>query len=368
MIGNPGAGKSTILNGLIGEVKFKSGYSKNGSGITSVLQEVMKNGCRYIDTPGLTDIEMRKRAAQEITAALKKGGRFRIFFMVTCESGRIKSEDATTMKLVLEAAKEIKNNYSIIVNKASHRVREDDLKVLLAKFNEGLPHPTLNIFANPKDRSIDDVDDKLPTLHPNLIKFIGTGPPVTILSENVIEIQADEFEKIQAELTKKIQLLEDDREYLLKRVKETDEKYAELAQQMAKQKEEADKERERISSYLAEEKQSRQELKEEFDIIKRGLEKQIETLQEEANSRTDQLKSLIAILEREVESVDESIDEEYKFFDSKKPCKYYKWGRCKRGGEVNNCPFRHDKKDRVCISFMKGYCKDGNECPFLHPV
>ncbi len=61
---------------------------------------------------------MRQKAAQEIKKALTKAGNFKIFFVITLESGRIKPDDKKTMKFVLEAATEIKENYySIIINK-----------------------------------------------------------------------------------------------------------------------------------------------------------------------------------------------------------------------------------------------------------
>ncbi len=44
MIGNPGVGKSTILNGLIGEVRFHSGISVV-KGLTQVLQKENVGKC-----------------------------------------------------------------------------------------------------------------------------------------------------------------------------------------------------------------------------------------------------------------------------------------------------------------------------------
>jgi hypothetical protein len=38
-----------------------------------------------MDTPGLSDIEMRKKAAEEITKALKKNGKYYLFFVVTLD-------------------------------------------------------------------------------------------------------------------------------------------------------------------------------------------------------------------------------------------------------------------------------------------
>lgn len=37
-----------------------------------------ENGNKYIDTPGLSDCNMRKQAASEIEKALKSGGTFKV--------------------------------------------------------------------------------------------------------------------------------------------------------------------------------------------------------------------------------------------------------------------------------------------------
>ena len=60
-IGNPGVGKSTILNGILMEARFKSGFSP-GKGLTSVLQCEEKNGKIYVDTPGLADEKQQKKS------------------------------------------------------------------------------------------------------------------------------------------------------------------------------------------------------------------------------------------------------------------------------------------------------------------
>ena len=70
MIGSSGVGKSTILNGLLRAAVFKDGIAKE---LDLAYHEVhIARGRRYIDTPGLSNIKMRRKAAQEITKALRK--------------------------------------------------------------------------------------------------------------------------------------------------------------------------------------------------------------------------------------------------------------------------------------------------------
>ena len=58
-VGNPGSGKSTVLNALTGAQNFEAGVSF-GSGLTSKLHEVVVNGIRYADTPGVADDTYRQ--------------------------------------------------------------------------------------------------------------------------------------------------------------------------------------------------------------------------------------------------------------------------------------------------------------------
>lgn len=70
-IGNPGTGKSTLMNGLIGEAKFDSGISLglflpsydslkflDGIGVTRQITLFTHNGITYCDTPGLGMISL----------------------------------------------------------------------------------------------------------------------------------------------------------------------------------------------------------------------------------------------------------------------------------------------------------------------
>ena len=85
-VGNPGAGKSTTLNYLAGEVLFESGDSFGG-GLTSQLNVgVSKDNVVFYDTPDLADISLRKAAGKAISEALREGGNLQDILL--CESGR----------------------------------------------------------------------------------------------------------------------------------------------------------------------------------------------------------------------------------------------------------------------------------------
>merc|ERR1712050_711336 len=99
LVGNPGVGKSAILNGLTGTKNFPSGISI-GAGLTSQLAMFKYDGDVYMDTPGLSDIELRREAAVSIKKAMSRGGKFKLFFVLTIEAGRCRPADVMTMKLV----------------------------------------------------------------------------------------------------------------------------------------------------------------------------------------------------------------------------------------------------------------------------
>merc|ERR1719167_1603989 len=123
-VGNPGVGKSTVLNSVARKVVFRSGVNI-GKGLTYELQKERIGNVMYCDTPGLADEVLRKQAGEAISTLLKEGGKCKIFFMVTLESGRIRPDDTATIRLILDAAPEIKTNFGIIVNKCSKGMIEN---------------------------------------------------------------------------------------------------------------------------------------------------------------------------------------------------------------------------------------------------
>ena len=129
IIGNPGRGKSTILNNLAGEPLFESGPSP-GEGLTKDFEKRQnKKGETFIDTPGFSDRNLKPTAAKAILKALRQSGDLKVIFVVCLEEDIVDEEDILTMKFALAAAPDIGMNYGIIVNMVS----EDSLEELKGK-------------------------------------------------------------------------------------------------------------------------------------------------------------------------------------------------------------------------------------------
>jgi len=118
--GNPGAGKSALLNSVLQRQEFASGISI-GRGMTREKKGYIHENKKYIDTPGLSDIEGREQVAKEIEQALKENKPYKIFFVVTLEGGRMKVDDLVTINKICEAI-QAPFEYGIIFNKVTKPV------------------------------------------------------------------------------------------------------------------------------------------------------------------------------------------------------------------------------------------------------
>merc|ERR1719362_1623239 len=163
-------------------------------------------GRRFFDTPGLDDTKLRIPEAEAITNALKKKGTYRLFFIMVFQNGRMRSEDITTMKLVLGAAKsEIKNDsFGIIVNQLSEgefqlmeKDREKNLKdIQESLFTDKELPSTSHIFFNRRSQDLADASDVVTQLPRETRAFIDGIKGVEVAEEKVNTINAANWENM----------------------------------------------------------------------------------------------------------------------------------------------------------------------------
>jgi GTP-binding protein EngB required for normal cell division len=236
LVGNPGTGKSTILNGFAGKALFKSGPAF-GKGKTKVLQKETVGLNTFMDTPGLADIKMREQAAQEITSALMAGGAYKIFFVITLEAGRVRPADRTTMELVLASAPI--THYGVIINKLE-KVEKEMLMSntdgardeVLAGLMNGMPVQSLYFDFELRKDSLAAVTDAVPSLDQELIQFIQQVPAVEIKPEEVKAIQTNEFDALSQKFEIMINELKADKQMLHKKMDEDRASYEKLIKDM----------------------------------------------------------------------------------------------------------------------------------------
>jgi GTPase SAR1 family protein len=207
MIGNPGVGKSLILNGLVGSepARFQSGLSDDGAGVTKKCQTVMIGDTEYSDSPGLADAASAEECAKEIERSLKEPRDYKIFFIVRVQAGRVVAEDQMTMRVVLNAVPTL-SQYGVIVNqmppadyerfKSNAEWRNRFTAVLLS----GLNHKTSNILPVPRCDSLEGQENKVPQLPAELVTLVNTMPGQRILPADVREVHTDTRDQMLKEM------------------------------------------------------------------------------------------------------------------------------------------------------------------------
>jgi len=194
------------MNCMLGVPLFQSGISCDGVGVTYQLDVKEHKGTRYMDTPGLSDIRLRKAAAKAIEQALVMGGDFQIIFVLVWDNGRMREDDLLTMKLVLEAANQIpKNGYAIMFNQCNKRVIQKlDKPTFLSNLNENLANrgaPTTDfVHFAPKIKELDGEDDVVVDLSQETLSFLQNAPHLVIDGEKVTAVNAESFDELKEAL------------------------------------------------------------------------------------------------------------------------------------------------------------------------
>lgn len=203
MIGNPGTGKSSTINCLVGKQLFHSGVSSCGTGVTYELDIQEHDNVQYMDTPGLADVNLRKDAAAAIEKALRIGGNFQVIFMMVLDDNRIREDDLCTMKIVLQAANQLPpEGYAIMFNKNKPKsLRKLDKEKFLANLNKALTErgvsPTKFVHFAACNEDLEGEDDALVDLPLDTQSFLQDVPVLNIDGNKVTRVNAESFDDIK---------------------------------------------------------------------------------------------------------------------------------------------------------------------------
>lgn len=199
LVGNPGVGKSTLLNGLVGHSVFKSGISF-GTGLTAVLQAHKEGNVTFYDTPGLNDVEKRKAAGKELDKLLENNIQLKIIFVVTVMQGRVSPQDATTISLVLDAITSCDTNdrFAVVLNQVSkafldHVTNDPFTETKIRSQITGNRHTSHWCYV-PADPEFHDKSNGI-LYAPQLAQLLATMSETRPINATVANIDTDSYEE-----------------------------------------------------------------------------------------------------------------------------------------------------------------------------
>ena len=198
-VGNPGSGKSTILNSCVGRI-----ISSSGPAISFVHKRKFHShrigNVVYSDTPGLDDVRYKKYNAEVLSGIITRHNSLKLILVIVLEAGRVRCSDLCMMKLILDSIQkqgiDTSFKYSLIINRLGGRnysiyKSEKNMSILLETFSK--LSPLNNILLLKLDESAYDECDSILAEAEEVKKFVDAAPTITDDSLQNITIDISEW-------------------------------------------------------------------------------------------------------------------------------------------------------------------------------
>jgi hypothetical protein len=307
--GNPGVGKSSLCNSIFQKKAFESGISL-GTGLTREKQEYIYENRKYIDTPGLSDINLRKQAAEEIEKALKENNNYKIIFVATLEAGRIKSDDLVTINTVCKAIK-VPFEYGIIFNKVTNPVIKKINETGLVSYLSSLHKQPLSTIVIKFEGEMHDADNEYLSSgsenREKLVSFITSLKANMILANNVQHIDVGAYEalviKMETKLAEALKKAEEEREKHKKEIADQAVKINTIGFQLQTVLTKAEEERIVHQKLIEQAKQAEAVRIKTVEMRQAEIEKENQRLAQEVRSTENAIREAEALAARQSETL-----------------------------------------------------------------
>ena len=193
--GNPGSGKSTIVNSCLGEIISSSGPPLI-NGYNRPFVSHRSGNDVYSDTPGLDELQGMEKTWQELSKVISKYDSLKIIFVITMECGRLRPSDVSMMKLVLRAIQrqgmDTAYRYSLIINRLyPHEYlfykSDKNMSTLLEIFSNISPINSLLFLKS--EANLEDKSNCILNEAQNIKKFVDNAP--TINGDSLRKVNLD---------------------------------------------------------------------------------------------------------------------------------------------------------------------------------
>jgi len=255
------------VNCLLGEAKFRS--EESSESVTRDLEFTTKEDDKrkfvVYNIPGLLeDDETRVQANVEILQkAFADSNSSLVFYVLTTEGGRVRSNDAEAYKALAKAYTMSDKSFTFIVNKwkrktitegdVAHRIKSvlEDREVLFIPELDG------------------DFKKDCEKIRPILFVQIEKMTPVEVKKKDDLHLQAAEVKKLKEELKQQLATYE-------RKIKEDSEKARREIEELNKKVQEEQKRQELLRKEIEEEQQRQRKMRREFEEDQRKRKEEFE--------------------------------------------------------------------------------------------